>query len=58
MINIEKKTNRSMADSKIEINQKYSEATMIGMVANSKLQPVFEPGDLLFFLMVDFNLSF
>lgn len=37
------KSDRTMADLEIELNQKYSEASAIEE-ANSKLQPVYGPG--------------
>jgi ubiquitin carboxyl-terminal hydrolase 5/13 len=37
------KSDRSMADLEIELNQKFGEASMIEE-ANSKLQPVYGPG--------------
>lgn len=40
------KSDRSMADLEIELNQKYGEASMIEE-SNSKLQPVHGPGRLL-----------
>ena len=46
------KSDRSMADLEIELNQKYGEASMIEE-ANSKLQPVYGPGKSLEFAAVD-----
>ena len=40
------KTERSMADLEIELNQKYGEASMIEE-ANSKLQPISGPGKII-----------
>ncbi len=57
MMNMEK-TDRSMADLEIEINQKYGEASVIEE-ANSKLQPIHGAGKLLFFfLLIDFYFTF
>jgi ubiquitin carboxyl-terminal hydrolase 5/13 len=39
------KSDRSMADLEIELNQKYGEASMIEE-ANSKLQPIHGPGKI------------
>ncbi len=39
------KSDRSMADLEIELNQKYGDASMIEE-ANSKLQPVYGPGKI------------
>jgi len=55
MMNMEK-TDRSMADLEIEINQKYGEASVIEE-ANSKLQPLHGAGKL-FFLLIDFYFIF
>lgn len=45
MMNMEK-TERSMADLEIELNQKYGEASMIEE-ANSKLRPIYGAGSFL-----------
>jgi hypothetical protein len=55
MMNMEK-SDRSMADLEIDLNQKYGEASMIEE-ANSKLQPVHGAGILLL-LFFSFNYSF
>lgn len=48
------KTDRTMADLEIELNQKFGEASMIEE-ANSKLKPVYGPGtnSILFFILID-----